>query len=120
MDLSNLTAAASPSAVYTPALKSAVTTQNIPAATTAPATSVSPSSSTVSNKKTLDELNAEIRDSNPSRDLDFSVDHDSGMTVVRVVDSNTKEVVAQFPAEVVVRIAHALTKFKGTLVNDSA
>ena len=45
-----------------------------------------------------------------------------GRTVdgLRVVDASTQEVITQFPAEVVVRIAHALSRHKGTLLTESA
>ena len=45
---------------------------------------------------------------NLQRTLQFSVDEESGQTVVRVVDSETKEVIRQIPAEELLRIAHRL------------
>lgn len=42
------------------------------------------------------------------RDLKFSVDDSSGRTVIRVVDSQTEEVVRQIPSEEVLRISRNL------------
>jgi flagellar protein FlaG len=42
------------------------------------------------------------------RDLQFSVDDSSGRTVIRVVDSQTEEVVRQIPSEEVLRISRNL------------
>jgi flagellar protein FlaG len=42
------------------------------------------------------------------RDLQFSVDDSSGRTVVRVVNSETEEVVRQIPSEEVLRISRNL------------
>ena len=42
------------------------------------------------------------------RDLQFSVDDSSGRTVIRVVNSETEEVVRQIPSEEVLRISRNL------------
>jgi flagellar protein FlaG len=42
------------------------------------------------------------------RDLSFSVDEKSGHTIVRVVDSNTGELIRQIPAEEMVAVSRAL------------
>ena len=42
------------------------------------------------------------------RDIVFSVDHDSGRSVVRVVERGTQEVIRQIPSEVALRLAHNL------------
>jgi flagellar protein FlaG len=55
-----------------------------------------------------------------SSDLQFSVDQDSGKTVVRIVDSRTKEVIRQIPGEEVLAIRHALDKMKGLLLRMEA
>ena len=42
------------------------------------------------------------------RDLHFSYDIDSGDTIVRVVDSTTKEVIRQIPDEIFLKLAREL------------
>ena len=42
------------------------------------------------------------------RDLRFSVDEDLGRTVVRVIDSNTKEIIRQIPNETALNLARNL------------
>ena len=48
--------------------------------------------------------------------LQFSIDDDSGRTVVKVVDRQTEEVLRQIPSEEMLDIARALGKLKGLLV----
>lgn len=45
---------------------------------------------------------------NSRRDLYFSVDKDSGRVVVKVIDSETREVIRQIPSEEVVALARGL------------
>ncbi|MBK6972630.1 MAG: flagellar protein FlaG [Sterolibacteriaceae bacterium] len=53
-------------------------------------------------------------------DLQFSVDKDSGRTMVRVVDAKTKEVIRQIPGEEVLAMRRALDKMKGLLLRMEA
>lgn len=50
----------------------------------------------------------------------FTVDDASGRTVVRVVDSLTKETIRQIPSEEVLSIAKALDKLQGLLIKQTA
>lgn len=49
---------------------------------------------------------------NLSRDLQFTVDEDSGRTVIKVLDTETKEVIRQIPPEELLRIANHLVNVK--------
>ena len=53
-------------------------------------------------------------------DISFSVDEASGVPVVKVMDSQSKEVIRQFPSEEAIRIAQALDKLQGIFVKDKA
>ena len=55
-----------------------------------------------------------------SSDLQFSVDKDSGKTVVKIVDSKTKEIIRQIPGEEVLALRRALDKMKGLLFSMEA
>jgi flagellar protein FlaG len=57
---------------------------------------------------------------NVQRDLRFSIDEDSGHTVITVLDSETEEVIRQIPAEEVLAIARNLEAMKGLLFDDQA
>jgi len=46
---------------------------------------------------------------NLSRDLQFTVDEHSGRTIIKVLDSETKEVIRQIPPEEMLRIASQLS-----------
>jgi len=51
------------------------------------------------------------------RDLQFSIDQESGRTVVTVRDSSTGEVIRQIPDAEALRIAQSLGKQPGTLLD---
>ncbi len=56
-----------------------------------------------------------------SRDLEFSVDTDSNRTIVKVVDSKTKEVIRQIPSNEALEISKALdTAVHGLLMKQQA
>lgn len=55
-----------------------------------------------------------------ARNLLFSIDEQSGRTVIKVVDSATKETIRQIPSEEILSIAKALDKLKGLLIKNEA
>ncbi|MEQ1772146.1 MAG: flagellar protein FlaG [Burkholderiales bacterium] len=55
-----------------------------------------------------------------SNGLEFSLDAESGKMVVRVVDSETQQVIRQIPSEEMLVIARALDHMQGLLVNRNA
>jgi flagellar protein FlaG len=52
--------------------------------------------------------------------LQFSIDHDTGMTVVKVVDTQTQEVIRQIPAQEMIDIARAVEQAQGLLIQQKA
>lgn len=52
--------------------------------------------------------------------LQFQLDDDTGKTVVRVIDTITKDVIRQFPSEEMLAIAKAIDQMKGLLVHQKA
>ena len=69
-------------------------------------------------EETLNKLNEVLRER--ARELEFSVDDSSGRTIVRVIHSESGEVIRQLPPEVVLRFAEAFTKGTASLVEDFA
>lgn len=55
-----------------------------------------------------------------SSSLKFSVDDDTGKTIVKVMDSETNEVIKQIPSEEMIAIAKAVDQLKGLLVQQKA
>ncbi|MDR2613971.1 MAG: flagellar protein FlaG [Candidatus Accumulibacter sp.] len=55
-----------------------------------------------------------------ARDIKFSIDEDSGQTVVKVVDRETEEVIRQIPSEEMLDLAQALDKLQGLLIKQKA
>lgn len=52
------------------------------------------------------------------RNLQFSVDEETGVHVVKVIDSQSSEVIRQMPTEEMLAIAKALDKLQGLLIKD--
>ena len=57
---------------------------------------------------------------NVEKNLEISIDKDTDITVVKVIDAQTKEVIRQFPTEEAVSIAKTLDKVQGLLFSDKA
>ena len=52
-----------------------------------------------------------------AQNLQFTVDKETGKTIIRVVDSRTEEVIRQIPTEEILSIARALDRMQGLLFN---
>lgn len=52
--------------------------------------------------------------------LRFNIDDETGKTIVKVMDSQTQEVIKQIPSEEMLAIAKALDKLQGLLVKQKA
>lgn len=53
-------------------------------------------------------------------DIQFSVDDETDIHVVKVIDKNTQEVIRQIPGEEILQIAKALDRLQGLLVKQQA
>ena len=70
-------------------------------------------------QQAADTINKALQRLNSSS-LEFSVDHDSGRTIVRVVDTETKDVIRQIPNEETLAISKSLDKLQGLLIQQKA
>lgn len=66
----------------------------------------------------VEKLNKFVKTS--SSDVQFSVDEESGIRIISVVDKETKEVIRQMPTKEVVEMARALDKLQGLLIKQTA
>lgn len=69
-------------------------------------------------EESVDTLNQFVKSLN--NPMLFSIDEDTGKTVVKIVDSSTQEVIKQIPSEEVLSIAKALDKLKGLFIEQKA
>ncbi len=53
-------------------------------------------------------------------DIEFSIDEDSGQTVVKIIDRATEEVIRQMPSEDMLDLSKALGKLQGLLLKQEA
>ncbi|SER24673.1 flagellar protein FlaG [Nitrosomonas sp. Nm51] len=57
---------------------------------------------------------------NLAQNLQFSIDDDTGKTVIKVMDAQTQEIIRQIPSQEAISIARTLDKVQGLLLNDEA
>ena len=69
-------------------------------------------------QRATEAINKALEQSDQS--LRFSVDHDTGITVVKVVDSNTDEVIRQIPSDEVIAISRSIDRLQGILLKHKA
>jgi flagellar protein FlaG len=55
-----------------------------------------------------------------SSDLKFTVDEETGIQVVKVVNTKTKDVIRQMPTEEILAISQALDQLQGLIINQKA
>ncbi|MEC5388130.1 flagellar protein FlaG [Uliginosibacterium sp. H3] len=55
-----------------------------------------------------------------ARNLQFSIDDETGRSVVRVIDASTNEVIRQFPSEELLAITRSIDKLSGLFVKQKA
>jgi flagellar protein FlaG len=67
-------------------------------------------------KKAINELNSFLE--SQSRELSFSYDKIANKNVVRLFNSNTGEMVRQFPDELIIAASHNLDRMIGILFNE--
>ncbi|MBM5570877.1 MULTISPECIES: flagellar protein FlaG [Deefgea] len=65
-------------------------------------------------------INETIKMLNQGIGLEFGVDEDTNIRLVKLIDTQSKEILRQFPSEEVINIAKALDKLQGLLVRDKA
>lgn len=90
--------------------------------TTAPADNASSQLGKPADRKQLEEAATRIKEFvAPVNDsIQFSLDEDTGRTLLQVIDVQTKEVIRQIPSEEVLNIAKALDKLQGLLIHNKA
>lgn len=67
-------------------------------------------------KKSVDEINRLLENNSQ---VQFSIDEDSGLSVVKVIDSETKTVLRQLPSEQSLEIAKNINSYRKGLLIDS-
>lgn len=55
-----------------------------------------------------------------STNIQFTLDQDTGHTVVKMVDTKTEEVLRQFPSEEMLAISRSIDRMQGLLINREA
>ena len=66
----------------------------------------------------VDKLNEFMH--NGQRNLNFSVDNDTDETVIKVVNTETQEVIRQFPSEEALKLTKHIEGMMGLIFNDHA
>jgi flagellar protein FlaG len=109
-----------------PEVPSPVTVRTVaaarPIAATAPVASVTDTHARAADPQAVKEAVAAANEAMKSikSELDFSVDDDTGKTIVRVIDKQTGTLIRQMPSREMLEIAKALDRLQGLLVSHSA
>jgi flagellar protein FlaG len=69
-------------------------------------------------KSAMENVQKAVQKSAPG--LEFSIDEDLGATIVKLVDSQTREVVRQFPSEEMLQLSKSIERMQGLLVSKVA
>lgn len=83
-----------------------------------PSKAVSVSDSAESVRQAVEQVNDALR--RVSAGVEFSLDQGSGRVIVRVVDSETKEILRQIPSEQMLAISRAIDDLRGLLIKQEA
>ena len=67
--------------------------------------------------QTVEDLSTLVKNFN--RELNFTIDEDSGRTVIKVIDGETDEVIRQIPSEEVVELAQMIDQHAGLLMKET-
>ncbi|QBC45006.1 flagellar protein FlaG [Iodobacter fluviatilis] len=67
-------------------------------------------------KQAVEKLNQAVQGFSDS--LQFSVEEETKLPIVKLIDTKTKEVIRQFPSEEAISIAKAIDRFQGLLIKD--
>ncbi len=69
-------------------------------------------------RQAIDAANASLKQ--VASDLEFAMDSATGKTVLRVIDTGTRQILRQFPSEEMLAIGRALDRFHGLLIRQKA
>jgi flagellar protein FlaG len=121
--LSHATAAppVGPSQTQSPA-RSAGATSDAEQISSATATTTQEASTAPASLQEVEQAMEEVRNAIApmAQDLLFSIEEDTGKTIIKVVDSSTDEVIRQIPSEEIITIAKALDNLQGLLLKQKA
>lgn len=92
---------------------------SVPAEAAAPASPPPQQPSREDVQKAIEEFKKSINGVT-ANNLSFSVDDDTGQTIVRVTDVQTGELIRQIPSEEMVALAKALDRMQGMLLRQQA
>ena len=122
MNIQSINTAASTVVAQRQASPDSATAVRESALATTPSETTQASQTTQVSRQVLDQAAKAVSDfvKTANSSLEFYVDEETGIDVVKVVDKNTKEVIRQIPSEEIVAIAHALDNLKGLLIHQKA
>jgi flagellar protein FlaG len=91
----------------------------------APAAAVAPAAAPAQASPKHDDVKQAVKEiqtfvNNVTTNVQFSVDQDTGRTIVSVIDTETKQIVRQIPTQDVMKIARALDRMQGILFSGKA
>lgn len=71
-------------------------------------------------KNAVDIVNRVVQNMAHGSNIEFTVDSDTKINVIKVVDKSTKEVIHQFPSEEILSIAKSIDRLQGLIIRQKA
>ena len=71
-------------------------------------------------KNAVDIVNRVVQNMAHGSNIEFTVDSDTKINVIKVVDKTTKEVIHQFPSEEILSIAKSIDRLQGLIIRQKA
>ena len=71
-------------------------------------------------KNAVEKVNRVVQNMAHGSNVEFTVDQDTKIDVIKVVDKTTKEVIHQFPSEEILSIAKSIDRLQGLIIRQKA
>lgn len=118
MVIQQLSSVTQPSGNVAPSDGSAPAKQPVASVTNANSSQPSPAERDAQVKQVVERINQAIQ--SLSSNLNFSVDKDTGITVVKVMDTETNQLIRQIPGDEILSIAKAIDTLQGLIIRQKA
>lgn len=96
------------------------TEQGIPAFSTADNKGTTDRESSKEERESAVKMLNDVIKASSNESLQFAIDDETDIRLVKLIDINTKETIRQFPSEEIVDIARAMQKLQGMMIRDKA
>lgn len=113
--MTGLSAAPPPSTTTTPGTPSAAT----PAPTPPPQAKAAPTTTAEEVRKAVEAANRALQ-TRANNELQFYMEPDTGLSVIKLIERETGKEIMQFPSEEMLQVARSIDRFNGSIIRKTA